>query len=86
MGFFISGDSQDIGNGLDINEAGLMEVKQAVEQGKMDVLVIKRLDRFGRNKVMVSELLSILENRNITLYSPLEGHIAMDTYNGYSHK
>ncbi len=78
MGFVVSGSSEDIGSGLNMNRSGLLEVKKAAEEEKMDVLLVKRLDRLGRDAQKVSEFISLLEKHAIAIYSPLEGEIELE--------
>lgn len=78
MGFEIVGESKDLGNGLDFDRAGLSEVMKAAGEGKMDVLLVKKLDRLGRDTVKTSEFIRGLEQLGIELYSPLEGEIKLE--------
>lgn len=80
MGFAVVGSSEDIGSGLDMNRPGLLEVMKSAEEWKMEVLLVKRLDRLGRDAQRIFELISILEKRSIAIYSPLEGEIALELY------
>lgn len=75
MGFEVDGCSEDLGSGLKYNRTGLGEVIQAAGAGKMDVLLVKRFDRLGRE---TQEFLQGLEQLGIRLYSPLEGEIQTD--------
>lgn len=75
LGFVVSGCSEDIGSGLDFNHTGLLEVMKAAEDGKMDVVLIKRLDRLGRDALKTQELLQRLDHLGIQLYSPMEGEL-----------
>jgi len=77
MGFTVIGCSEDLGTGLDRNRPGLIEVENAVEQGKMDVLLVKKLSRFGRDTTQMLKFLRGLEQSGIKLYSPLEGEIRL---------
>lgn len=77
MGFTVIGCSEDLGSGLDKNRPGLTEVKHAAEQGKMDVLLVKKLSRLGRDALQILEFFRELEQSGIKLYSPLEGEIRL---------
>jgi len=44
----------------------------------MDVLLVKKLDRLGRDTAKLLELLRGLNQLGIEFYSPLEGQIQMD--------
>jgi hypothetical protein len=78
MGFEVIGCSEDIGSGLDYDRAGLAEVMKAAGDDRMDVLLVKKLDRLGRDTVKLLEFLRGLDQLGIELYSPLEGQIQLD--------
>jgi DNA invertase Pin-like site-specific DNA recombinase len=78
MGFAVVGESEDIGSGLDYGRAGLAEVMKAAGDGKMDVLLVKKLDRLRWDTAKTLELLRGLDQLGIKLYSPLEGQIQLD--------
>ena len=75
MGFEVVGSSEDIGIGLELECFGLKEVKRVAEDGKIDVLLVKRLDCLERNADKLLELLYYMDQIGIELYSPLEGQI-----------
>lgn len=87
MGFEIAGVSTDLGSGSDFERTGLMEVMKAAEDGKMDELLVKCLDRVGRDTIKVLEFLQGLEKLGIRLYTPLEGEIKLiqfkEIYHGF---
>mgnify|MGYP001424678163 CR=1 FL=1 len=78
MGFSVVGESEDIGSGLDLDRAGLAEVMKAAGDGRMDVLLVKKADRLGRDTAKLSEFLRGLDQLGVELYSPLEGQIQLD--------
>jgi len=78
MGFVVVGESEDIGSGLDSDRTGLAEVMKAAGDGRMDVLLVKKLDRLGRDTAKLLELLRGLDQLGVELYSPLEGQIQLD--------
>jgi len=78
MGFEVIGCSDDMGSGLDFDHTGLAEVMKAAGDGRMDVLLIKKLDRLGRDTVKLLELLRGLKQLGVELYSPLEGQIQLE--------
>jgi len=78
MGFEVVGESEDIRSGLDFDRAGLAAVMKAARDGKMDVLLVKKLDRLGRDTVKLLEFLRGLDKLGVELYSPLEGQIQLD--------
>lgn len=78
MSFEVVGCSEDLGSGLDFDRIGLAEVMRAAADGKMDILLIKKLDRLGRDATKTQELLQGFDQLGIQIYSPLEGEIRMD--------
>ncbi|MPL87839.1 hypothetical protein SDC9_33849 [bioreactor metagenome] len=78
MEFAVVGESEDIGSSLDCDCAGLAEVMKAAGDGKMDILLIKKLDRLGRDTAKLLEFLRGLDKLGVELYSPLEGLIQLD--------
>jgi DNA invertase Pin-like site-specific DNA recombinase len=76
MGLTVIGCSEDLGTGL--IRPGLAEVEKAAKQGKMDVLLVKKLSRLGRDTTQMLEFLRGLEQLGIKLYSPLEGEIHLE--------
>jgi len=88
MGFEVVGSSEDIGSGLDFERSGLKEVMKAAADGEFDVLLIKKLDRLGRDTVKMLELLRVFDQLGIRIYSPLEGEIRIpqltELYDGYN--
>lgn len=80
MGFEVVGESQDTGSGLNFDRNGLTEVMKAATDRGFDVLLIKRLDRLGRDMPKTMELLMGMEQLGIKVYSPLEGEISFSQY------
>lgn len=78
MGFEVVGCSEDLGRGIEFDCAGLAEVTKAAGEGKMDVLLVKKLDRLGRDTVKTLEFIRGLEQLGVGLYSPLEGEIQLE--------
>ncbi|OLN30612.1 MULTISPECIES: recombinase family protein [Desulfosporosinus] len=78
IGFVIVGESEDIGSGLDSDRHGLAEIMKAAGDGRMDVLLVKKVDRLGRDTAKLLEFLRGLEQLGVELYSPLEGQIQLD--------
>lgn len=78
MDFVIVGESEDIGSGLDYNRTGVLEVMKAASDGKMDVLLVKKVDRLGRDTEKMLEFFRGLDQLAIRLYSPLEGEIQLN--------
>ena len=48
-GFTIAGEAAEYGSGLTLNRAALKEVTQAVQNGKVDVVLVKSVSRIARN-------------------------------------
>lgn len=88
MGFAVVGSSEDIGNGLNFERSGLKEVMKAAGNDEFDVLLVKKLDRLGRDAAKTLELLKGFDQLGIRLYYPLEGEIKIpqltELYDGYS--
>lgn len=78
MGFEVVGCSEDLGSGMEFDRAGLAEVTKAAGEGKMDVLLVKKLDRLGRDIAKTLEFIRGLEQLGVGLYSPLEGEIQLE--------
>lgn len=78
MGIVVTGSSQDTGSGLEMNRPGLFEALQYGEEGKTDVLLVKRLDLISRDTPKTIELLQNLKQSGISVYSPLEGEIRLE--------
>jgi DNA invertase Pin-like site-specific DNA recombinase len=78
MGFVVIESSQDMGSGLEMNRPGLLEILKAAEERKIDTLLMKRLDRIGRDTTKTIELLQNLKQLGISVYSPLEGEIRLE--------
>lgn len=87
MDFEVVGSSEDLGSGLDFERSGLLEVMKAAADGEFGVLLIKRLDRLGRDMPKTIELLMGMDQLGIKVYSPLEGEISFsqfkELYDGY---
>jgi DNA invertase Pin-like site-specific DNA recombinase len=80
MGFEVVGSSEDLGSGLDFERSGLLKVMKAAADGEFGVLLIKRLDRLGRDMPKTMELLMEMDQLGIKVYSPLEGEISFSQY------
>ena len=79
MGFEVVGSSEDLGSGLDFERSGLLKVMKAAADENL-ALLIKRLDRLGRDMPKTMELLMGMEQIGIKVYSPLEGEISFSQY------
>lgn len=87
MSCVVVGSSEDIGSGLNFDRAGLKEVLKAAGNDEFDVLLVRKLDRLGRDTAKTLELLKGFDQLGIRLYSPLEGEIRIpqltELYDGY---
>ena len=80
MDFEVVGSSEDLGSGLNFDRSGLLKIMKAATDEEFDVLLIKRLDRLGRDMPKTMELLMGMEQLGIKVYSPLEGEISFSQY------
>jgi DNA invertase Pin-like site-specific DNA recombinase len=80
IGFEIVGSSEDIGSSLNFDHSGLTEVMKAAEAGKMDVLLVKEISRFGRDTSKTMACVRKLNKLGIRIYSPLEGEIKFNQF------
>ena len=78
MDFEVVGCSEDLGSGTEFDRAGIAEVMKAAGEGKMDVLLVKKLDRLGRDTAKTLEFIHGLDQLGVGLYSPLEGEIQLE--------
>jgi hypothetical protein len=78
MGLKVAGCSEDLGSDSFCNYAGLSQAMKGAAEGKMDILLIKKLDRLGRDTAKTLELLQGLDQLGVQIYSPLEGEIRID--------
>ena len=67
QGFLIAGITSEHGSGLDFSRNGIKVVSRAVEEGKVDALLIKDLSRIGRDLEDVDVYLHWLQKHNVTL-------------------
>ena len=65
--FTIVGFTMEQGSGLDLSRKGLNEVYDAVNAGKVDILLVKNLARLGRNWIEVCDALEWLKQRQVKL-------------------
>jgi hypothetical protein len=78
MGFAVVCESEDIGSGMNSERTGLAEVMKAAGEGRMDVLLVKKVDCLERDTAKLLDLLRDLDQLGVDLYSPLEGQIQLD--------
>ena len=63
QGFEIAGTTAEQASGLDFSRRGLTEVSNAVDAGKVDLLLVANLSRLGRDVVKTDAYLRWLEDR-----------------------
>ena len=63
QGFEIVGTTAEQASGLDFSRRGLAEVSNAVDAGKVDLLLVTNLSRLGRDAVKTDAYLRWLEDR-----------------------
>lgn len=78
MGFSIAGVSEDVGSGLDMNRPGILNLLKAVEESRVEILLVKSLDRLGRNYSNTIDFRLKLEHMNVKIYSPQQGEISLE--------
>lgn len=84
----------EYGSGVDFSRPGLCKVNAAIEEGKIDLLLVKSITRLGRDTEAVSEFLHWIKERGVDLvcadgirpepYMEMMGtiHSSFDTYPG----
>ena len=77
-GLEIVGCSNDVGSGLTMNRPGLIEFHAAMEGGKVDILLLAKLSRLGRDLEEVLQYWRLLQKHHVHLYTATEGEIHLD--------
>lgn len=75
MGFAVIGFSQDLGSGLHFDRPGLQAVLKAAKAGSFQILLVDSVSRIGRDTTKAIELIQIIGDCGISIYSPMEGEI-----------
>ncbi len=80
-GFEIVGVSSDIESGLTLDRPGLLDFHAAAEDGKVDVLLILKLSRLGRDVDKVAKYWHLLRNLGVSIHTADCGEIdlSLDT-------
>ena len=68
-GFEIVGSSSDIGSGLTTDRPGLLNFHTAAENGTVDVLLILKLSRLGRDADNVTKYWHLLRDLGISVHA-----------------
>ena len=79
-GLEIVGCSSDVGSGLTMNRPGLMEFHAAMEGGEVDILLLAKLSRLGRDLEEVLQYWRLLQKQHVHLYTATEGVINLDVH------
>ncbi len=78
-GYDIVGESFDDNvSGMTFERKGLHELELAVEEGKIEVVLVKDLSRLGRHRTQTALFIDHLRENNIKVYSVTEG---IDSFN-----
>ena len=73
-GYEIAGESFDDNvSGMTFERKGLHQIELAVEDGKVDVLLVKDLSRLGRHRTRTALFIDYLRENNVRVYSVTEG-------------
>ncbi len=80
-GFEIVGYSSDIGSGLTLDRPGLLAFHAAVEDGKVDILLLHSLTRLGRDTSKVTKYCHLLRNLGVSVHATDCGEVdlSLDT-------
>ena len=57
----------EVGSGIQHDRPGLSEVMQAIQEKRMDALVVKKLDRLARRSLDTYQLIELLKEKGIDL-------------------
>ena len=68
-GFEIVGSSSDIGSGLTTDRPGLLNFHTAAENGTVDVLLILKLSRLGRDADKVTKYWHLLRDLGVSVHA-----------------
>ena len=78
-GYDIVGESFDDNvSGMTFNRKGLGQLDTAVDEGKIDIVLVKDLSRLGRHRTQTALFIDHLRENNVKVYSVTEG---IDTTN-----
>lgn len=79
MGFTVAGTSSDLGSGLNFERPGLQRMTAAAQGSEFELLLVKNLSRLGRDTQRAFAFMEQLGALGISVFSPLEGEIKLDT-------
>ena len=66
-GCTVVGEITEVGSGIQLDRPGLSEVMRAVQEKRMDALVVKKLDRLARRSLDAYHLIELLKEKGIDL-------------------
>ena len=66
-GYTVVSEITEAGNGIQLDRIGLAEVMRAVQEKRMDALVVRKLDRLARRPLDVYRLIELLKEKDIDL-------------------
>lgn len=72
-GYTIVAVQEESGSGLTLDRPALAEVTRAVCEGRVDIVLIKKLSRIGREWGMVQSYIQLLNEHKVTLLCVSEG-------------
>ena len=61
------GEITEVGSGIQLDRPGLAAVMRAVQEKRMDALVVKKLDRLARRSLDAYRLMELLKEKGIDL-------------------
>ena len=67
-GYTAVGIAAEYGSGVTLDRPALQEVTEAVLTGKADVVLVKSLDRLGRNQDMTKRYIDLLTEHKVMLH------------------
>lgn len=74
-GYEVAGTASDLGNGLNMERPGLVRVMQAVDERDFNILLVKGIDRLGRDVDKVYHFLTELRINGISVHSLHDGKL-----------
>ncbi len=73
-GYDVVGESFDDNvSGMTFNRKGIGELETAVDEGKIDIVLVKDLSRLGRHRTQTDLFIDHLRENNVKVYSVTEG-------------
>ena len=66
-GCTVVGEITEVGSGIQLDRPGLAEVMQAIQEKRMDALVVKKLARLDRRPLDTYQLIELLKEKGVDL-------------------